>query len=45
LNASCAASATEGITAAKAHGVYMGRRPVIDAAEIRRLRDQEQIGA
>jgi DNA invertase Pin-like site-specific DNA recombinase len=35
----------EGIAAAKARGVYMGRRPVIDAAEIRRLRDQEQIGA
>src|SRR4051812_26474363 len=31
----------EVITAAKARGAYKGRRPVIDAAEIRRLRDQE----
>ena len=35
----------EGITAAKARGVYRGRKPSIDAGEIRRLRDQEQIGA
>ena len=35
----------EGITAAKVRGVYKGRKPSIDAGEIRRLRDQEQIGA
>src|SRR5882672_856735 len=35
----------EGITAAKARGVYNGRKPSIDADEIRRLRDQEPFGA
>jgi DNA invertase Pin-like site-specific DNA recombinase len=34
----------EGIQAAKARGVYMGRRPVIDPGEVRRLRDQERLG-
>lgn len=29
---------TEGIAAAKAKGVYKGRKPTIDAAEVRRLR-------
>ena len=35
----------EGIAKAKAKGVYTGRKPSIDAAEVRRLRDQESLGA
>ena len=35
----------EGIAAVKACGVYEGRRRQIDAAEIRRLRDEEKLGA
>ena len=35
----------EGIAKAKAKGVYTGRKPSIDAAEVRRLRDQEGMGA
>ena len=35
----------EGIRAAKAKGVYKGRRPSIDPAEVRRLRDTEGLGA
>lgn len=35
----------EGIAAAKARGVYKGRRRQIDAVEIRRLRDEEKLGA
>jgi DNA invertase Pin-like site-specific DNA recombinase len=35
----------EGIKAAKAKGVYQGRKPSIDVAEVRRLREQEQLGA
>ena len=34
----------EGIKAAKAKGVYKGRKPTIDAAELRRLRDEEKLG-
>ena len=34
----------EGIKAAKARGIYKGRRSTIDAAEIRRLRDEEGLG-
>jgi DNA invertase Pin-like site-specific DNA recombinase len=34
----------EGISAAKAHGVYKGRRPSIDAGEVRRLRQEERLG-
>ncbi len=34
----------EGIKAAKERGVYKGRRPTIDAAELRRLRDEEHLG-
>ncbi|MHB8285440.1 MAG: recombinase family protein [Caulobacteraceae bacterium] len=36
----------EGIAAAKARGVYAGkgRRPTIDSAEVRRLRDDEKLG-
>lgn len=36
----------EGIAAAKARGVYKGkgRTPTIDAAELRRLRDDEKLG-
>lgn len=36
----------EGIAAAKARGVYKGkgRKPSIDAAEVRRLREQEKLG-
>ena len=34
----------EGIQAAKARGIYKGRKPGIDAAEVRRLREQEKLG-
>jgi DNA invertase Pin-like site-specific DNA recombinase len=34
----------EGIQAAKARGIYKGRKPRIDAAEVRRLREQEKLG-
>ena len=34
----------EGIRAAKEKGVYRGRKPSIDAAEVRRLRDEEKLG-
>jgi DNA invertase Pin-like site-specific DNA recombinase len=34
----------EGIRAAKAKGVYKGRRPSIDRAEVRRLREVEGLG-
>ncbi len=34
----------EGIKAAKERGVYKGRKPSIDAAEVRRLRDEEKLG-
>lgn len=35
----------EGIAKAKANGVYKGRKQTIDEAEVRRLRDQEKLGA
>jgi DNA invertase Pin-like site-specific DNA recombinase len=35
----------EGIKAAKARGVYQGRKPSIDQAEVRRLRHEEKLGA
>ena len=35
----------EGIAAAKARGVYRGRKPSIDPAEVQRLRAEEHIGA
>jgi hypothetical protein len=35
----------EGIAAAKARGVYKGRTPRIDPAAVRRLRDEETLGA
>jgi DNA invertase Pin-like site-specific DNA recombinase len=34
----------EGIAAAKTRGVYMGRKPSIDAAEVKRLHDDEKLG-
>jgi DNA invertase Pin-like site-specific DNA recombinase len=34
----------EGIRQAKARGVYQGRKPSIDMAEIRRLREQDGLG-
>jgi DNA invertase Pin-like site-specific DNA recombinase len=34
----------EDIKAAKARGAYRGRKPSIDAAEVRRLREQEKLG-
>jgi DNA invertase Pin-like site-specific DNA recombinase len=34
----------EGIRAAKARGVYKGRKPSIDRAEVRRLRFEEKLG-
>ena len=35
----------EGIAAAKARGVYTGRRAHIDPAVVRQLREQEKLGA
>ena len=35
----------EGITAAKSRGVYRGRKPSVDTAEIQRLRFEEKLGA
>ena len=35
----------EGIAQAKAKGIYKGRKPSIDAVEIRRLRHEEKLGA
>jgi DNA invertase Pin-like site-specific DNA recombinase len=35
----------EGIRAAKAKGVYKGRKPSIDVGEVRRLRHEEKLGA
>ena len=35
----------EGIAAAKARGVYKGRKPSVDPAAVRRLHDEEQLGA
>lgn len=35
----------EGIAAAKARGVYRGRKPSIDPAEVQRLRFGEKLGA
>lgn len=35
----------EGIAAAKARGVYRGRKPSIDPAEVQRLRVEEKLGA
>jgi DNA invertase Pin-like site-specific DNA recombinase len=34
----------EGIAAAKARGVYKGRKPTIDTAEVRRLKEEEKLG-
>ena len=34
----------EGIAAAKTRGIYTGRKPSIDAAEVRRLHDDEKLG-
>jgi hypothetical protein len=34
----------EGIKAAKALGIYKGRKPTIDLVELRRLRDEEKLG-
>jgi DNA invertase Pin-like site-specific DNA recombinase len=34
----------EGIAAAKARGVYKGRKPRIEPAAVRRLRDEEKLG-
>ena len=35
----------EGIAQAKAKGVYKGRKRSIDPAEVRRLKEQERLGA
>jgi DNA invertase Pin-like site-specific DNA recombinase len=35
----------EGIRAAKARGVYQGRKPSIDAREVRRRKEEEKLGA
>ncbi len=35
----------EGIAAAKARGVYKGRKPAIDPAAVRKLHDKEKLGA
>ena len=34
----------EGIALAKTRGVYKGRKPSVDAAEVRRLRREEKLG-
>jgi len=34
----------EGIRAAKALGIYKGRKPMIDPVELRRLRNEEKFG-
>ena len=34
----------EGISVAKARGVYKGRKPSIDASEVTRLRREEKLG-
>jgi DNA invertase Pin-like site-specific DNA recombinase len=34
----------EGIALAKSRGAYKGRKPSIDANEVRRLRDEEKLG-
>ena len=34
----------EGIKGAKEKGIYKSRKPSIDAAELRRLRDEEKLG-
>ncbi len=34
----------QGIALAKTRGVYKGRKPSIDVAEVRRLRDEEKLG-
>ena len=34
----------EGIALAKTRGVYKGRKPSVDAAEVRRLRHEERLG-
>ena len=34
----------EGIKAAKAKGIYKGRKPSVDAAKVRHLRDEEKLG-
>jgi DNA invertase Pin-like site-specific DNA recombinase len=34
----------EGIAQAKARGVYRGRKPSVDIAEVRRLREQDGLG-
>ena len=34
----------EGIRAVKERGIYKGCKPGIDAAEVRRLRDEEKLG-
>jgi DNA invertase Pin-like site-specific DNA recombinase len=41
----CRERQLEGIAAAKGRGAYRGRKPVIDAAEVRRLRTEERLGA
>ena len=35
----------EGIKAPKARGIYQGRKPSIDVAEVRRLKEEEKLGA
>ena len=35
----------EGIAKAKAKGVYKGRKPIIDVEEVRRLKEEEGLGA
>ena len=35
----------EGVAAAKLRGAYRGRKPSIDIAEVKRLRDEEKLGS
>lgn len=44
LKPTCAVNASWGIAAAKARGVYQGRKPRIDPVEVRRLYVEEKAG-
>ena len=41
----CRERQMEGIAQARAKGIYTGRKPSIDPAEVRRLRTEEKLGA
>jgi DNA invertase Pin-like site-specific DNA recombinase len=45
IRAKKASGSWRGIKAAKARGVYKGRKPSINVQEVRRLREEEKLGA